>query len=62
MQALQYILQNLHWAIIFIGALVFFHELGHFLVAKACGIKVLRFPSALVPSCSASYEATPNTA
>ncbi len=43
MQALQYILQNLHWAIIFIGALVFFHELGHFLVAKACGIKVLRF-------------------
>jgi regulator of sigma E protease len=29
--------------IIFIGVLVFVHELGHFLVAKACGVKVLRF-------------------
>ncbi len=38
-----YILQNLHWFILFIGALIFFHELGHFLVAKACGIKVERF-------------------
>jgi len=43
MQNLQYILQNLHWFILFIGALVFFHELGHFVVAKACRVKVLRF-------------------
>ncbi len=28
---------------ILIGALIFFHELGHFLAAKAFGIKVLRF-------------------
>ena len=38
-----YILQNAHWFIILIGALIFFHELGHFLVAKACDVKVLRF-------------------
>ena len=38
-----YILQNLHWFVILIGALVFFHELGHFLVAKACRVRVLRF-------------------
>jgi regulator of sigma E protease len=43
MQNLQYIFQNFHWFILFIGALVFFHELGHFLVAKACQVKVLRF-------------------
>ncbi len=38
-----YVLQNLHWFILLLGALVFFHELGHFLVAKACGVKVLKF-------------------
>jgi regulator of sigma E protease len=38
-----YILANLHWFILLLGALVFFHELGHFLVAKACGVRVLRF-------------------
>lgn len=38
-----YVLQNLHWFVLLIGALIFFHELGHFLVAKACGVKVLRF-------------------
>ena len=38
-----YILQNIHWFLVFIGALVFFHELGHFLVAKWCDVKVLRF-------------------
>ena len=43
MEGLQYILQNLHWFIIFIGVLVFVHELGHFVVAKAVGVKVLRF-------------------
>ncbi|HQR02960.1 MAG: RIP metalloprotease RseP [Proteobacteria bacterium] len=26
-----------------LGVLVFFHELGHFLAARACGVKVLRF-------------------
>ncbi len=40
---LMYILQNLHWFVLLLGALVFFHELGHFLVAKAFGIKVLKF-------------------
>lgn len=38
-----YVIQNLHWFILFIGALVTFHELGHFLVAKACGVKVEKF-------------------
>jgi regulator of sigma E protease len=38
-----YVLQNLHWFVLLIGALVFFHELGHFVVAKLCGVKVLKF-------------------
>jgi regulator of sigma E protease len=29
--------------IIVLGLLIFFHEFGHFLVAKACGIRVLKF-------------------
>lgn len=40
---MQYVLANLHWFLLLIGALVFFHELGHFAVAKACNIRVLRF-------------------
>lgn len=38
-----YILQNLPYFLILIGPLVFFHELGHFLVAKWAGVKVLKF-------------------
>ena len=37
------ILQNSIYFIVFIGSLVLFHELGHFLVAKACNVKVLSF-------------------
>ena len=40
---MMYVLQNIHWFLLLLGSLVFFHELGHFLVAKACGVKVLRF-------------------
>jgi regulator of sigma E protease len=29
--------------IVFLSVLIFVHELGHFLVAKACGVKVLKF-------------------
>src|SRR5512134_2253982 len=29
--------------VLFLGGLIFVHELGHFLVAKALGVKVLRF-------------------
>jgi regulator of sigma E protease len=29
--------------VLFVGGLIFVHELGHFLVAKALGVKVLRF-------------------
>ena len=29
--------------IVALGALIFFHELGHYLVARWCGVKVLRF-------------------
>ncbi len=38
-----YVLQNFHYFVLLLGALVFFHELGHFLVAKACGVRVLKF-------------------
>ena len=37
------ILSNLAYALILLGVLVFVHEFGHFLVAKAAGVKVLRF-------------------
>lgn len=36
-------LQNLAYTGILLGVLVTVHELGHFLVAKACGVKVLKF-------------------
>ncbi len=29
--------------IVMLGILVFVHELGHFCVAKLCGVKVLKF-------------------
>lgn len=38
-----YFFENLHWFVLFIGPMITFHELGHFLVAKACRVKVLRF-------------------
>ena len=44
-----YFLQNFHYFLVLIGALVFFHELGHFLVAKACNVKVLRFSLGMGP-------------
>ncbi len=44
-----YVLQNAHWFILFIGILVVFHELGHFLVARACGVRVLRFSFGMGP-------------
>ena len=31
------------FAIVILGALIFFHELGHFLVAKLCGVGVVEF-------------------
>ncbi len=34
---------NALWFILLIGVLIFVHEFGHFVVAKACGVKVLRF-------------------
>lgn len=34
---------NAIWFILLIGVLIFVHEFGHFVVAKACGVKVLRF-------------------
>ena len=35
--------ENFGYFVAFIGSLVFFHELGHFLVAKACDVKVVSF-------------------
>ena len=37
-------------AIIAFGVLIFTHELGHFLVAKACGVKVLEFSMGMGPA------------
>jgi regulator of sigma E protease len=31
------------WAIVLFGILIFFHELGHFILAKLVGVKVLKF-------------------
>ncbi len=31
------------WAVILFGLLIFFHELGHFVLAKLVGVKVLKF-------------------
>ncbi len=31
------------WAIVLFGLLIFFHELGHFILAKLVGVKVLKF-------------------
>jgi regulator of sigma E protease len=36
-------LQTVIWALLALGVLVTFHEMGHFLVARWCGVKVLRF-------------------
>jgi regulator of sigma E protease len=38
------------YAIILIGALIFVHELGHFLAAKWCNVKVLQFAIGFGPS------------
>jgi len=36
-------------AILIFGILIFIHELGHFLVARACGVKVLEFSLGMGP-------------
>ncbi|CBE69540.1 MAG: RIP metalloprotease RseP [Candidatus Methylomirabilis oxygeniifera] len=36
-------LDYLLWAILVLGGLIFVHELGHFLVAKRAGVRVLKF-------------------
>ena len=36
-------MSNLLAAIIAFGVMIFVHELGHFLVAKACGVKCEKF-------------------
>src|SRR6476469_4928200 len=37
------VLANLGWLALMLGSLVVIHEFGHFIVAKACGVKVLKF-------------------
>ena len=36
--------------LLLLGVLIFFHELGHFLVAKACGVKVEKFSLGFGPA------------
>ncbi len=38
-----YALGGLFYFLIALGILVTIHEFGHFIVARACGVKVLRF-------------------
>ncbi len=38
------------WALILFGLLIFFHELGHFIVAKLVGVKVLKFSLGFGPT------------
>jgi regulator of sigma E protease len=35
--------QAVWWCLVAIGPLILFHELGHYTVARLCGVKVLRF-------------------
>src|SRR3954466_7143307 len=44
------VIQNLGYFALLLGVLVTVHELGHFLVAKACNVKVLRFSIGFGPS------------
>ncbi|GAB2882090.1 RIP metalloprotease RseP [Microbulbifer echini] len=37
------LIQTVIWALVALGILVSFHEFGHFLVARLCGVRVLRF-------------------
>src|SRR4030095_11557433 len=37
------IVQKLLWFLVVLSVLVVIHELGHYLVARWCGVKVLRF-------------------
>jgi regulator of sigma E protease len=37
------IIASAWWLIVALGILVTFHELGHYLAARWCGVKVLRF-------------------
>lgn len=45
-----YVLTNLPFFLLLVGGLVIVHELGHFLVARACGVRVLRFSIGFGPS------------
>ena len=38
-------------AILIFGVLIAVHELGHFLAAKACGVRSTSSPSAWAPPC-----------
>lgn len=42
-------METILWTILVLGVLIFIHELGHFLVAKASGIQVPRFSIGLGP-------------
>ena len=37
------VLGSVWWLIVTLGVLVTFHEFGHFVVARRCGVQVLRF-------------------
>lgn len=57
-------LMNGRWlaaAIVAFGAMIFFHELGHFLMAKRAGVTVYAFRWDSVLACWGFAEATRST-
>ena len=36
-------IQDIVCIVVILGSLITFHEFGHFLTARCCGVKVLRF-------------------
>ena len=53
---------DLLYFIILISSLIFVHELGHFVFAKAFGVKVLTFSLGFGPKILSSAAGRPSTA
>ena len=47
-------------ALVLLGILIFVHELGHFLTAKMCGVRVLKFSLGFGPKLIGKKSAIPN--
>ena len=50
------ILGNVWWMIVTLGLLVTFHEFGHFIIARWCGVKVLKFSVGFGPALFSRFD------